>query len=210
MAKLTACPVRPRFPSAPGSPGSPYEANKNSNRMRMAAHFGKEWWPGFNVAVQAPMGLFGVGSGEGVGGGGGCWRQDQRANNAMQCNFQKRKQIYILIIRCRFFIGREHTTLPANNCLQMMVCPCAMPSNCAWLQIIFCSCVNETTIFSFLRSLLRENGRSLRFWRYSFTNKLGDRMIKQLLSREWYKTLPWIHPDHVHHQHQEVQLGPDT
>ena len=67
MAKLTACPVRPRFPSAPGSPGSPYEANKNSNRMRMAAHFGKEWWPGFNVAVEAPMGLFGVGSGEGLG-----------------------------------------------------------------------------------------------------------------------------------------------
>ena len=72
MVKLTACPVRPRFPSAPGSPGSPYEANKNSNRMRMAAHLGKKWWPGFNVAVQAPMGLFGVGSGEGVGGGGGC------------------------------------------------------------------------------------------------------------------------------------------
>ena len=32
-----------------------------------------------------------------------------------------------------------------------------------WLQIMFCSCVNETTLLSFLRSLLRENGRSLRF-----------------------------------------------
>ena len=25
-----------------------------------------------------------------------------------------------------------------------------------WLQILFCSCVNETTLFSFLQSLLRE------------------------------------------------------
>ena len=32
-----------------------------------------------------------------------------------------------------------------------------------WLQILFCSCVNETTLFSFMLSLLRENGRSLRF-----------------------------------------------
>ena len=30
-----------------------------------------------------------------------------------------------------------------------MVCLCAMSSNCVWLQIIFCSCVNETTIFFF-------------------------------------------------------------
>ena len=44
-----------------------------------------------------------------------------------------------------------------------MVCSCAMSFNCFWLQILFCSCVNETTLFSFLRSLLRENGRSLRF-----------------------------------------------
>ena len=44
-----------------------------------------------------------------------------------------------------------------------MVCTCAMLSNCVWLQIIFCSCVNETTFFAFLRSLLRENGRSRRF-----------------------------------------------
>ena len=29
----------------------------------------------------------------------------------------------------------------------------------AWLQIIFCSCVNETTLFSFLRSLLGEKWR---------------------------------------------------
>ena len=44
---------------------------------------------------------------------------------------------------------------------------------------MFCSCVNETTLLSFLRSLLRENGRSLRF---PNKNKLGDRMIKQLLN----------------------------
>ena len=44
-----------------------------------------------------------------------------------------------------------------------MVCSCAMLFNCFWLQILFCSCINETTLFSFLRSLLYENGRSLRF-----------------------------------------------
>ena len=64
-----------------------------------------------------------------------------------------------------------------------MVCSCAMPSNCVWLQIIFCTCVKETVLFSFLRSLLRENGRSLRFPRiFIKKNKLGDRMIKQLLN----------------------------
>ena len=69
-----------------------------------------------------------------------------------------------IIIRCKLFfllIGREPTTWPANNCLQMMVCSCAMTSNCVWLQIIFCSRANETTQFSFMRSFLRENGRSL-------------------------------------------------
>ena len=68
-----------------------------------------------------------------------------------------------------------------------MVCSCAMPSNCVWLfvwlQIIFCTCVKETVLFSFLRSLLCENGRSLRFSRtFIKKNKLGDRMIKQLLN----------------------------
>ena len=64
-----------------------------------------------------------------------------------------------------------------------MVCSCAMPSNSVWLQIIFCSCVKETVLFSFLRSLLRENGRSPRFPRiFIKKNKLSDRMIKQLLN----------------------------
>ena len=54
-----------------------------------------------------------------------------------------------------------------------------MSSNCVWLQKIFCWCVNETTLFSFVRSLLRENCRSLR---KESKNKLGDRMIKQLLN----------------------------
>ena len=81
------------------------------------------------------------------------------------------------------FIGQEPTTWPATNCLQIMVCSCTMPSNCIWLQIIFCSCVKETVLFSILRSLLHENGRSLRFPRiFIKKNKLGDWMIKQLLN----------------------------
>ena len=54
-----------------------------------------------------------------------------------------------IIIRCKaffLFIGWVLITWPANNCLQIMVCSCAMSSNFVWLQIIFCSCVNETTL----------------------------------------------------------------
>ena len=59
-------------------------------------------------------------------------------------------------------------------------CSLAQCHPTVWLQIIFCSCVMETVLFSFLRSLLRENGRSLRFPRiFIKKNKLGDRMIKQ-------------------------------
>ena len=67
-----------------------------------------------------------------------------------------------MIIRCKFsvlFIGRKSTTWPANNCLQIMVCSCAMSSNCVWLQIIFCSCVNETTRDRYCMN----KGKSLRF-----------------------------------------------
>ena len=42
-----------------------------------------------------------------------------------------------LIIRCKcffLFIGREPTTWLANNCLQIMVCSCAMSFNCFWLK----------------------------------------------------------------------------
>ena len=41
--------------------------------------------------------------------------------------------IPILPIRCNlffFFIGREPTMWPANNCLQIMFCSCAMSSSC--------------------------------------------------------------------------------
>ena len=55
-------------------------------------------------------------------------------------------------------------------------------TNWVWLQIIFCLCVHEATLFSFFRSLLRKNGRSLRLTEIFIKNKLGDRMMKQLLN----------------------------
>ena len=86
------------------------------------------------------------------------------------------KQIFL-----SFHWPRAHHV--TSNCLQVMVCSRAMPSNCVWLQIIFCTCVKETVLFSFLRSLLRENSRSLRSPRiFIKKNKLGDRMIKQLFN----------------------------
>ena len=95
------------------------------------------------------------------------------------------KQIFSL------FIGRQPTTWPANNCIQIMVCSCAMPSNCVWMQIIFCTCVKETVLFSFLRSLLRENGRSLRFPMIFIkkTNRLSnDKTIIEL----GYRKISWF------------------
>ena len=62
----------------------------------------------------------------------------------------------LIIIRNKFFFlftGRKPTMWPANNPLQIMVCSSAMPSNSVWLQIIFCSSVTETVLFSFLQLL---------------------------------------------------------
>ena len=62
-----------------------------------------------------------------------------------------------------------------NNCLIIMICSCTMLSSCVWLQIIFCSCLNETTFFSFLWIALAWKWRSLcNNW---LKKKLSDRMI---------------------------------
>ena len=62
-----------------------------------------------------------------------------------------------IIIQCKLFflfIGRESTMWPANNCVIIMICSCAMSSTCVWRQIISCSGVNETALFSFLQIAL--------------------------------------------------------
>ena len=61
----------------------------------------------------------------------------------MRKAFKSQLKIKCIIIRCKFFspfIGREPTTWPTNNRLQIMVYSYAISSNCVWLQIIFCSC----------------------------------------------------------------------
>ena len=103
-------------------------------------------------------------------------------------------KIIQIIIRCKcffFFTGQEPTTWPANKCLQIMVCSCAMSFNCFWLQILFCSCVNETTLFSFLRSLLRENGRSLRFSKI-FLKKQTQRSNDKTIIELGYRKISWF------------------
>ena len=79
------------------------------------------------------------------------------------------------------------------------VCSCMMSSNWrVWLQMIFCSCKNETVLFSSLGSLMRENGRSLcfpkRFW---LKNKLSDRMClaDQCLADQLFLCPPLKHRD---------------
>ena len=85
-----------------------------------------------------------------------------------------------IIIWSKFFflfIGQEPTTWPANNCLQIMVCSCLMPSNCA-NNIL--ACVKETMPFSILCRITLA-------WKWQIAvlpkdihwkNKLGDWLIK--------------------------------
>ena len=82
--------------------------------------------------------------------------------------------------------------LPTHD-LQIMVCSCAMLSNCVWLQIIFCSCVNDTALFSFLRSLLRENGRSHRFQKI-FLKKQTRRSNDKTIIQRWCVFFPVVKP----------------
>ena len=83
-------------------------------------------------------------------------------------------------------------TWRANDCLQIMVCSCSLSSNCVWLQIIFCSCINETTLFSFFASLLLANGRSICFSKkFIKKNKLSDQTIKKLLNSSYHK-ISWF------------------
>ena len=80
--------------------------------------------------------------------------------------WQKNWRTISIIIWCKFlilFIGQGPIMWPTNNCLQIMVCPWAKSSYYVSLQIIFCSWVNETTLFSCLQLLLRDNGRLLHF-----------------------------------------------
>ena len=61
------------------------------------------------------------------------------------CILRKRR---VLSFDAFFFflsIGREPTTWPPNNCLQIMVCSCVVQSKRVLLQIIFCSCIIGTT-----------------------------------------------------------------
>ena len=86
---------------------------------------------------------------------------------------------------------------PRDHHLQMtacLVCSCATSSNCVWLQIIFCSCVKETTPFSFLLSLLGENGSFPRIFIKKQPRWLNDKTIIELgyLKISWYVSVSQI------------------
>ena len=84
-------------------------------------------------------------------------------------------QVISIIIRCIFsflFVDRELTTWSANNCLLISVL----------LQVIFCSCIIETT-------LLCENGRSDQAERWS-----NDKTIIELgyCKASWFVSVSQI------------------
>ena len=118
-------------------------------------------------------------------------------------------QTRCIIIRSKFFflfIGQERTTWPPNNCLQIMVCSCAMPSNCVWLQIIFCTCVKETVLFSYLRSLLRENDRSLRFQRIFIKKQTRRSNDKTIIERGYYLPQPSASANNWSSHHRQIAI----
>ena len=93
-----------------------------------------------------------------------------------------------IIIRSKLFflfIGREPTTWPANNYLQMRnAVQLFVFSVC--LQIIFCSCVKETLLFSFLKTAdpFASQGYSLK----KQTRWLNDKTIIELS----YRKISWF------------------
>ena len=84
----------------------------------------------------------------------------------------------IIIIWSKFlflFFGPEPTTWPANNCLQIMVCSCAMLSNCVWLWRL---AANNILLIH------KRNYAFLLAWKWQTAllreDIHGDQMIKQL------------------------------
>ena len=63
-----------------------------------------------------------------------------------------------------------------------------------WLQILHCSCANESTLFSFLRSLLRENGSFAKIFIKTQAPWLNDNTIIELGSRKisWFVSVSEI------------------
>ena len=71
-----------------------------------------------------------------------CWHHVIQDTMIMRKAFKSQVKIKCITIRCRFFslfIGREPTTWPTSNCLQIMVYSNAMSFNCVCLQMILCS-----------------------------------------------------------------------
>ena len=87
--------------------------------------------------------------------------------------------IIIFFIRCKFlflFIGREYTTWPENNCLQIMVCS-ANTGN-----ILLVRKWNHAFLLLAIALAWKWQSASLPEDIHKKKNKLGDRMIKQLLN----------------------------
>ena len=86
----------------------------------------------------------------------------------------------IIIIWGKFFfllIGKEPSTWPANNCLQIIVCSCATSSNCVWLWHL---AANNILLIH------KRNHAFLLAWKWQIAllpkDIHGDQMIKQLLN----------------------------
>ena len=102
----------------------------------------------------------------------------------------------MLIIWCKFFflfIDRKPTTWPANNCLQIMVCSCAMSSYCVWLQNINNVLLMRKQNHAFLLLVITlpwKMADHIASQRYSLKTKPGHQMIKH--NELGYHKISWF------------------
>ena len=73
----------------------------------------------------------------------------------------------------------HHVTCKINNCLQIMVCSCVIPSSFVQQQIIFCSVEMKPRFSPSCDHSCVKNGRSLCCPKIFIKNQLGARIIKQ-------------------------------
>ena len=100
--------------------------------------------------------------------------------------YSNKKHYYSMSFFLPFNWPRVHTW-PANNCLQIMVCSCLVPSKCVLLQIIFCSCVIGTMFWREKWQVASLNCQKvIKTWKQTWRS--NDKTITELC----YHKMSWL------------------
>ena len=107
----------------------------------------------------------------------------------MRKAFKSQVKIKCITIRCKFFslfIGREPTTRPTSNCLQITVYSNAMSFNCVCLQIIFCSrhAITLSWKWRLVEDIYRKKNLGTEWWK-SYWTRLSQNVSRVLSVASW-------------------------